>query len=346
MKFSPQCLATGIGSFPYLDAATACDLVFRTIPEIPVWPQLSKADFREQMEIQYSEGLPRIVLDEAKQRMYFDTRGDITPDLEKFYENVLEENLDYFKISPEFSRGIQALNERIPERKLPPTQYIKSQVTGPVTFGLTIVDENKRAIYYNDIFRDVVVKGIAMKARWILNTFKPLGYDQLCFIDEPILSAFGSSTYVSVQRSDVVSHIHEVIEAIQQEGALAGAHCCGNTEWTILIEAGVDIISFDAYGFGKTISYYPEKVKEFLEKGGVIAWGIIPTSEKINQENPESLIGKLKNELENLINKGIDKKLLWEKCLVTPSCGTGSLSVALSEKVFDQLSEVSKRLRE
>lgn len=346
MKFSPQCLATGIGSFPYLDAATACDLVFRTIPEIPVWPQLTKADFREQMEIQYSEGLPRIVLDEAKQRMYFDTHGDITPDLEKFYENVLEENLDYFKISPEFSRGIQALKKRIGEKKLQSIQYIKSQVTGPVTFGLTIVDENKRAIYYNDIFRDVVVKGIAMKARWILNTFKPFGYDQLCFIDEPILSAFGSSTYVSVQRSDVVSHIHEVIEAIQQEGALAGAHCCGNTEWTILIEAGVDIISFDAYGFGKTISYYPEKVKEFLEKGGVIAWGIVPTSDKINQENPESLIGKLKNELENLMNKGIDKKLLWEKCLVTPSCGTGSLSVALSEKVFDQLSEVSKRLRE
>jgi hypothetical protein len=195
------------------------------------------------------------------------------------------------------------------------------------------------------VFRDVVVKGITMKARWVLNRFKLLGFNQVCFIDEPILSAFGSSTYVSVQRDDVVSHITEVVEAVNQEGALAGTHCCGNTEWPILIDAGVDIISFDAYEFGDTVGYYPEQMKKFLEGGGAIAWGIVPTSEKINQETPGSLVGNLKEKVKNLAEKGIDEDLIWDQCLLTPSCGTGSLSVELSEKIFHHLSEVSHLLR-
>ncbi len=346
MPFIPQCIATGIGSFPHTDAGAACDVILSTIPEVPVWPQLSKIDFREQMEIQYSEGLPCVVFDETKNRIYFDTSVDYTCDLERFYENYIEGNLDYFKISFEFARGLYEMEKRLSETKLSSIQYFKTQVTGPITFGLSVVDENKRAIYYDEIFRDVVVKGITMKTRWLLRKYKSLGYSQICFIDEPILSAFGSSTYVSVQRSDVVDYLREVIEAIHEEGALAGIHCCGNTEWTILIDAGVDIISFDAYEFGETIGYYPEQTKEFLEKEGAIAWGIVPTSGKINQETSESLIKQLESKIDCLAKKGIDKSLIWEKCLITPSCGTGSLSVELSEKVFKQLSKVSSALRE
>jgi len=277
--------------------------------------------------------------------MFFDTRGDITSGFEKFYENYVAENLDYFKISPEFSRGIYKMERKLAEKNRPSPKYFKSQVTGPITFGLGRVDENKRAIYYNEMFRDVIVKGTEMKARWLLRKFKSLGCDQICFIDEPILSAFGSSTYLSVNRSDIVNYLKDIIEAIHKEGGLAGIHCCGNTEWTILADAGVDIISFDAYEFGETIGYYHQQIKVFLEKGGALAWGIVPTSEKINQENPNSLVKKLENRVESLVNKEIDKNLIWEKCLLTPSCGTGSLSVELSEKIFHQLSEVSKKLQ-
>jgi hypothetical protein len=139
--------------------------------------------------------------------------------------------------------------------------------------------------------------------------------------------------------------LNEVVTAIHKKGALVGTHCCGNTEWPILIDAGVDIISFDAYEFGDTISYYPEQVKSFLEKGGVIAWGIVPTSEKILDETTDSLKIKLENKIANLAGKGIDKELLWQQCLLTPSCGTGSLPVALSDKIFQELSRLSQELR-
>ncbi len=345
MTFNPKCLATGIGSFPNLDAGKTCDLILETLPEIPIWPQLSNIDFREQMEIQYSEGFPCVVLDEVKSKMIFDTSGDPTSELEKFYENVVIENLDYFRISPGFSRGLYAMEEKLKGSLPSSLLYFKHQVTGPITFGLATVDENKRAIYYNDVFRDTVVKGITMKARWLLDRFKSFGFKQICFVDEPILSAFGSSTYVSVQRPEVVEYLGEVVEAIHKEGALVGTHCCGNTEWPILIDAGVDIINFDAYEFGDTISYYPEQVNGFLKKGGVIAWGIVPTSEKILKETTDSLRIKLEDRIDNLARKGIDKDLIWKQCLLTPSCGTGSLSMELSDKIFQDLSNLSQELR-
>lgn len=345
MTFSPECLATAIGSLPHQDPGAACEVVLNNIPEIPIWPQLPQADFREQMEIQYSEGLPRVVLDEARQRMFFDTSGDLTSDLEKFYENYVAENLDYFKITPQFSRGIYEMGKKLRGAHRPTLRFFKNQVTGPITIGLGRVDENKRAVYYNEMLRDVVVKGTEMKARWLLNKFKFLGCPQICFIDEPILSAFGSSTYVSVQRPDVVRYLSEVISAVNKEGALAGIHCCGNTEWTILIDAGADIISFDAFEYGETIAYYADRVGEFLGKGGVLAWGIVPTSAKIKEENADSLVRRLVGVVDNLAGKGIDRQKIWKQCLLTPSCGTGSLSEELSETVFSRLAEVSRKLR-
>jgi hypothetical protein len=345
MAFEPRYLATAIGSMPHTDPSQACDIILNATPDIPIWPQLPNTNFKENMEIQYSEGFPCVVLDEEKQRMYFETNRDITSDFEKFYENYVAVNLDYFKISPAYSRGIYEMEKKLSERGSSDLEYFKSHVTGPITIGLGRVDENKRAIYYNEMFRDMIVKGTEMKARWLLNKFKFLGCKQICFIDEPILSGFGSSTYVSLHRSDVVQYLSEVIQVVHKEKAIAGIHCCGNTEWTILIDAGVDVISFDAYEYGETITYYPKQVKSFLEKGGTLAWGIVPTSEKINQETPESLINKLEAGMDHLAGKGIDKNLILKQCLLTPSCGTGSLTVELSEKIFDQLSKVSRMLK-
>jgi hypothetical protein len=345
MAFNPECLPTAIGSFPHANPQAACDLIMDNLPEIPTWPQLPAIDFREGMEVQYSEGLPCVVLDEAARRMYFDTSGDTSGALAEFYEKYLAEDFEYFRISPEYSRGIYEMEKRLAGGGQSGLRYFKNHVTGPVTMGLGRVDENKRAIYYNDVFKDVIVKASEMKARWLLRRFESVGCQQICFVDEPILSAFGSSTYVSVERSDVVRCLSEVFEAIHKEDGLAGAHCCGNTEWTILIDAGVDIISFDCYQYGETIGYYPAQMKSFLEGGGVLAWGIVPSSGAIEQETPDTLVERLNGHMADLAAKGIDLGLIRQRCLVTPSCGTGSISVNLSEKIMKSLREVSGLLR-
>ncbi|MDD3927764.1 MAG: hypothetical protein PHT33_14020, partial [bacterium] len=226
--------------------------------------------------------------------------------------------------------------------------FVKVQTTGPISFGLTIVDENKRAIYYNPEFIDIVVKCLSMKCRWQIQKFKSFADNVICFIDEPILSAFGSSTYVSVSREDVVAKLNEVIEVVHAEGALAGIHCCGNTEWSILIDAGVDIVNFDAFDFADTIALYPQAVKAHLEAGKFLAWGVVPTnSEKIRTQTVESMVAKFDAGVDNLAQaSGMDRDFIMQQAFITPSCGTGSLPVADAEMVFSLLGKTSAALRQ
>lgn len=351
MSFKPKFLSTGIGSMPFTDPDYAVGVALAKMGA-PIWPQLPKLGMNEQMEIQYSEGIPCVVIDRVKQRLYFNTEGDHSEAVAAFYEQYMAAmdpdsgngDCSSMAISPDFSKGIMAMEKRLKTdgKKLP---WLKVQVTGPCSFALTIVDETKRVIYYNDEFRDVVVKAIAMKARWQIQKFKAFADNIICFIDEPILSAFGSSTYVSVKREDVVALVNEVVQAVHADGGLAGVHCCGNTEWSILIDAEVDIVNFDAFEFGETIAMYASHVKTHLERGGMLAWGVVPTSPKIRDQTVESLVTQLEKMMDNLAATGIPKQLIAEQAIITPSCGTGSMDPADAEKVFELLAGLSKAMK-
>lgn len=344
-------MSTAIGSMPFDNPAYAVEVSLKRL-DAPIWPQISKLGLYEQMEIQYSENMPCAVIDEEKGRMYFDTSGDYSEAFAEFYEQYMmamdpdEGNGDCsaMAISEKFSKGIYALLKTLESGEK--RDFLKVQTTGPCSFALTIVDENKRAIYYNDEFRDMIVKALAMKCRWQLQTFGKYADNMICFIDEPILSAFGSSTYVSVKREDVVAMLAEVIDAVHADNGLAGIHCCGNTEWSILIDAGVDIVNFDAFSYGETIAMYVDSVKTHLERGGILAWGVVPTSPEIREQTVDSLEVQLEKVMDNLASKGISKELIIDRAIITPSCGTGSLGVDDAEKVFELLAALSARMKE
>jgi hypothetical protein len=353
MAIKTKCIATAIGSFPHGDMGKALDIILNSLAEAPLWPQLPKRGLNEQMEIQYSEGMPCTVIEPDKVRMYFDTSGDYSEGFAAFYESYMAAmdpsegsgDCSAMAISPDFAKGLYGFEERLKTKgaKYP---YVKVQTTGPCSFALTITDENKRAIYYNEEFRDVIVKALAMKCRWQIQKFKPYANAIICFIDEPILSAFGSSTYISVKREEVVALIGEVAGAIHAENAIAGVHCCGNTDWSILVDAGADLISFDAFNYGDTIALYPDAVKKFIAGNGLIAWGIVPTSVAIREQTMESLLERFAKLIDNLSAKaGIDKRLILEQSLITPSCGTGSMTEADAETVFGLLKDLAGHAR-
>jgi hypothetical protein len=353
MEFKPRFLAAAVGSMPHADAAAAVDVVLATIPEAPMWPQLSGRGLNEQMEIQYSEGIPCRVIDRAKGRMFFETSGDYTDAFTEFYEIYMAAmdpddgtgDVSAMAISPDFAAGIYELEKRLASEG-GSRPFVKCQTTGPCSFALTIVDENKRALWYNDEFRDVVIKALAMKCRWQIQKLKRFADTVICAIDEPILSGFGSSTYVSVQRDDVVAAIAELVDAIHAEGAIAGVHCCGNTEWSIPIDTGAEIVNFDAYQYGETIAMYPDHVRRHLEGGGALAWGVVPTSVAVRDNTAETLADHYEKMVDNLVGtSGLDRRLVFEQTLLTGSCGTGSMAVADSEKVFQLTGELATTLR-
>lgn len=345
-------LSTAIGSMPYADPKQAVDVSLKRL-DCPIWPQLGVFGLLEQMEIQYSENVPCAVIDKEKSRMYFDTGRDYSEEFAVFYENYVTAmdpeagngDCSSMAISEDYAHGLHEMLRRL-EADGVKRDWLKVQTTGPCSVALTITDENKRAIYYNDEFRDVVVKAMAMKCRWQIQEFKKYAENIICFIDEPILSAFGSSTYVSVQRDDVVAMLAEVIEAVHADGGYAGIHCCGNTEWSILVDAGVDMINFDAFEYGYTIVMYADHIKKHLERGGMLAWGIVPTSSKVMDQTCETLEAIMEKTMDDLSAKtGISKQTIAEQALITPSCGTGSLSEEEANKVFELVDQFSKHMK-
>ena len=349
MQMKPKFTAMAIGSMPFDDPQEAVDLAFTYFPDVPFWPQLPKLSITEQMTPQYSQSLPCVHLNEEKKSIYFDTSQETSQQCADFYEKYLNAietgDSSAFAIGSEYAKGLYAFEKKL-KSQTEKQKYVKVHTVGPCSFALTVADENKQFIYYNETFRDIVVKNIEMKCRWQINKFKQFADQVICFLDEPVLSAYGSSAYLSLSRADVVSILAEPVKAIHDAGAIAGIHCCGNTEWSMLADAGADIISFDAYEFGHTIALYPETIAPYLKRGGMLAWGVVPTSASIRNETAETLEQKLETAMDTLAAKGIEKELICAQAIITPACGTGPMNQDDAFKVFETTANLSKTMKQ
>ena len=347
--FVPRCKTAAIGSLPLTDPAQACRFVLEGGIDIAFWPQLPKRGFRELMNPMYSEGMPCLRLDDVEKKIWFEVGDDAASQLEAFYTKFLEEKPENFRISPEYAAGFYAFLEAL--RSSGKTHdLLKGHVTGPLTFalGTNAIGPGKddiRASYYDDQLRDVVVKALTQKALWQVDELKPYAKRVLIFIDEPVLAGFGASAYLSLTAADVQRDLNEVIDALHAKDVLVGIHCCGNTDWAMLEGTNADIISFDAYGYARSISLYPKEVQAYLDRGGVLAWGVVPTNEHVGEETLESLKRRLLAGFGLLEAKGVKRETLLNQCLITPSCGTGSLSVPDATKVFDLLVKLGRAMQ-
>jgi len=343
MEFDCPFATTGIGSFPHQDEKELFRLILKNFPEIPFWPQLPKRSFLESMVVQYSEGFPSLRWNEKEQRAWVDTSQGFDEEIGKFYIRLEEHEIEPFKITEDFAKGLRIFEDLTSQGHRKDIKYIKGQVIGPITFGLALADQEKKPIFYDPTLRDILVKHLSMKARWMEERFNDLlpGIKTILFFDEPSLSSFGSA-FSGLNQEEVILSLNQCLHAIT---GLKGIHCCGNTDWSVLLSTEIDILSFDAYGYLETLSLYPKELSAFLERGGILAWGIVPTSEAVLKESAQSLVKRFKDGVETLSKTGIDPSLL-QRAIITPSCGTASLTVPLAERVCQLTAEVSKRLRE
>ncbi len=344
MTHNFNCIATGIGSLPVKDADTAAALSLRYLPEAPIWPQLPQRDFREHMDGQYSESLPGIRLDEKKSRFYFDASKDLTPELEKFFERYIEKDYDFFRISEKYAAGFYAFLRALKNGLPAATRYVKGHITGPLTAGISFKDESGKDIVHNDVLFDAVVKGLAMKAAWQINQFKQFGKPVIIFIDEPAMESLGSA-FSAVSSEVVAEKLNEIIDTIHELGGIAGIHCCGNADWPLLFNTRIDIINFDAFAYMEKVMLYPGDIKKFLGRGGALAWGVVPAGAYTGTETADLLLAKLDGGMKRLEAQGIARETVVRQCLITPSCGLGSLTPDRAEAILKLLREVSDRMQ-
>ena len=112
------------------------------------------------------------------------------------------------------------------------------------------------------------------------------------------------------------------------------------------METQVDIINFDAFGYMDTMLIYKGEVKSFLERGGILAWGIVPTTDSINEATIDNLMEKLVSAVDYLVKSGIERKLVIENSLITPSCGTGTMPLEEAEKAMTLTHDLSVKIKD
>jgi methionine synthase II (cobalamin-independent) len=339
-----NCLATGIGSLPIADPDKAAALSLQYLVEAPIWPQLPQRDFREHMDGQYSEALPGIKLDSVKKRFYFDTSKDLSPELEKFFGQYIEKDYGFFRITEEYAAGfyafLRALKKGLPSK----ARFVKGHITGPLTAGISFKDEIGKDIIHNDVLFDAVVKGLAMKAAWQIEELKQFNRPVIIFIDEPAMESLGSG-FSAVSSEVVAEKLNEIIDTIHERGGIAGIHCCGNADWPMIFNSKVDIVNFDAFGYMEKVMLYPGDIRKFFERGGSLAWGVVPTGAFTGTETADMLITKLEAGIKRLEASGVKRATILQQCLITPSCGMGSLTPDKAEAILKLLREVSDRMQ-
>jgi methionine synthase II (cobalamin-independent) len=334
-----ECRPTIVGSMPQTDPVKACALVARYLKDIPAWPQLPRRSFLENMYAQYSEGFPGVVIE--GDRIYVDTAADYTEALGTLYRAYLDDDFGRFSISRDHAAG---LHEFLALADLNP-RAVKGQVTGPLSWGLTVTDESKKSILYHDVLGDAVPKFLKLKAAWMERELARVSGNTIIFLDEPIMASYGSIVAAGPfsQPEKIAAMIDEVFAGIQ---GLKGLHCCGNTDWPVLLKTRLDILNFDAYNYAESVSLYPAEIESFLARGGCIAWGIVPNvSGPVTSETTASLRDRLEEAMAPFTRHGIRFRDLAAQSLLTPSCTLASLDEDGAERALELLAGLSEEMR-
>lgn len=337
--------ATAIGSYPHDSVDEACNLILQTLPEIPCWPQLPERDMREEMLVQYTEGLPFLKIDQEKKSVYIDMPDDNTEELEEFYNKYLSEDSALFSISDDHALGFSNMVRLLKDKQPGTLRAIKGQIVGPITLAGSLKNPEQIAILHNPVLFDIIVKLLTMKACWQLDQYAQFGLPRIIFLDEPYLSSYGSA-FASLKKEQIIESLNEIFLAIHNRDSLSGIHCCGNTDWTMIMETQVDIINFDAFGYMDSMLIYKNEVKSFLDRGGILAWGIVPTTESIKDATLDDLMVKMVSAVDSLVNNGVEQKQIIENSLITPSCGTGTMSLEEAEKAMSLTHQLTLKLKD
>ena len=329
------CLPTAIGSMPHTNPDEACSIVMKYLSDIPAWPQLPRRSPEENMIIQFSEGFPGVITKGDK--IHVEPSANFESELEQIYIDCEQDNAREYGISTEYAAGLHTFLSEATGSKI-----VKGQVTGPVTWGLRVTRQDGLGILYDDTLAETAAKFLRLKASWQENILREISPNTIILVDEPYLVSLGS-VFTPIPEEKVPVLLEEVIKGIK---GTKGLHCCGNSNWPVLLDTKIDILSFDAYNYASSLSTHSDKVKSFLERGGGIAWGIIPNDEEaLANESLSSLRDRLEESMALFTRDGVGFKQIIAQSLITPSCGLASLSLEAANQALELTAKLSHDLR-
>jgi hypothetical protein len=321
---------------PHRDVDRALEVALSL--DVPFWPQLPLVSYYEDMYVQASEHFPGIILDMEKQRLRFSTEKFIA----EFEETMAHfDEPKYFDISEQYS----VVYHRFLQMDFSHRPAIRGQIEGPISFGFNVVDQDDRPILFNDTVRPFLMEFMAKRVNVQLQRLKQLNPNAFMFVDEPGLQFLFSALagYSDLAARGDMENFFAMIERPR------GVHLCGNPDWDFLLGLDMDVLSLDVYTNGEVFTQYAPSIKKFLDRGGRLVWGIVPSNvEPFDKENLDTLEQRLDDIWTVLDKRGIDREFLLSRSMLSPAtcCLVNPDGERTVEKAFETIIKLSQRLRE
>jgi hypothetical protein len=336
MPIPGDLLTTAMAVMPHKDVDRALDMALSL--DVPFWPQLPHVNYYEDMYVQASEHFPGILLDLEKRTLRFSMDKFVA----EFEETMAHfDEPDYFDISGKYS----VVYHRFLEMDFSDRPAIRGQIEGPISFGFNVVDQDDRPIIFNDTVRPFLLEFMAKRVNAQLQRLKLLNSNAFMFVDEPGLQFLFSAMagYSDLAARGDMENFFAMIERPR------GIHLCGNPDWHFLLGLDMDILSLDVYSNGEVFAQYAGSIRKFLDRGGRLVWGIVPTNfEPFEEEDLDTLERRLDEIWAALGKRGVDQDFLLSRSMLSPAtcCLVNPDGEKTVEKAFDVTRALSSRLRE
>ena len=335
MPIPGNLLTTAMAVMPHKDVERALNLALSL--DVPFWPQLPHLNYYEDMYVQAAEHFPGILLDVPNRTLRF-SMDKFVDELEEALARMAEP--DYLDISRDYS----VVYHQFLELDLSKRTAIRGQLEGPISFGLNVHDSDDRPLIFNDVVRPFMLEFMAGRVNVQLRRLKERNPNAFMFVDEPGLQFIfsGMAGYGNLTAKDDMEKFFAMIDRPR------GVHLCGNPDWDFLLGLDLDVLSLDMYSNGEVFVSYAKSVRRFLDRGGVLIWGIVPTNfEPFSGENLETLERRILMLWENLDRQGIDREFLLSRSMLSPAtcCLVNPDIEKTVEEAFRTTKALSERLR-
>ncbi|MBI5896085.1 MAG: hypothetical protein HZB24_08825 [Desulfobacterales bacterium] len=330
-------LTTAMAVMPHTDVDRALEMALSL--DVPFWPQLPNYSYYEDMYVQAAEHFPGIVLDLEKRTLRFS--------VDKFAEELEAALLRFddpafFDVSETYSA---VYHRFLKTRDLSERPAIRGQLEGPISFGFNVLDQDERPILFDDTVRPFMLDFMAKRLNAQLARLKQLNPKAVMFVDEPGLQFLFSAMagYGDLKAKGDLDQFFAQVDRPR------GIHLCGNPDWDFLLNLDLEVLSLDVYTHAEVFASYAKSIARFLDRGGVIVWGIVPTGfEAFAQEEIPSLLQRLETIWNTLGARGIDRELLISRAMLSPAtcCLVNPDKERTVERAFAAVNRMAAALRE
>jgi hypothetical protein len=209
-------------------------------------------------------------------------------------------------------------------------------LTGPITLDLDLQAHGASA----DEAAKAAVRAVEDIAQWVLDQARSVVPEAplLLFLDEPGLRNSMHPTF-PMSPPEIETVITEVVSTVG-ESAPVGVQVDARADFAMLLRTGVSALAAPVTARLETAAV---ELARFLEAGGVIAWGAVPTDEPLGLST-ERLWRRLSALWCELTRVGADPMLLRERSIITPAGDLGAFGFSQAERVISLSKELASRV--